>query len=110
VRVVLLEPSGIRSDFHGRSYRRAKRIIEAYSATAGKQIETYLSLDGRQPGDPHRMARVMIELARSQQPPLRIALGASSVDRISTKLKSMLAGLDQLAPVSRSVDFDKPAS
>jgi NAD(P)-dependent dehydrogenase (short-subunit alcohol dehydrogenase family) len=109
VRVVLLEPSGIRSDFHGRSYKRAKRTIAAYSATAGKQIETYLSLDGRQPGDPHRMARVMIELARSEQPPLRIALGASSVDRIRTKLKSMLVGLDQLAEVSRSVDFDKPA-
>lgn len=110
VRVILLEPSGIRSDFHGRSYKRAKRGIEAYATTAGRQIDAYLSLDGRQPGDPHRMARVMIELAGSDQPPLRVALGASSVDRIRTKLKSMLISLEEQEELSRSVDFDKPAS
>ena len=106
VRVVLIEPSGIRTDFHGRSYKRAARRIGAYKGTAGRQIEANLSLDGRQAGDPQRMAAVLLGLVDLKEPPFRIALGASSVDRIRAKLTSMLTTLGEFEKVSRSVDFD----
>src|SRR5690606_4389310 len=34
LRVILLEPSGIRTDFHSRSYRRAARTLPEYEGTA----------------------------------------------------------------------------
>jgi NAD(P)-dependent dehydrogenase (short-subunit alcohol dehydrogenase family) len=106
IRVILLEPSGIRTDFHNRSYRRAEKRIADYEGTAGRQIASFLKLDGRQAGDPRRIADLLIRLVRSDDPPLRLLVGASAVERSRPKLKAMLEQIDKWEAVSRSTDFD----
>lgn len=106
IRVILLEPSGIRTDFHGRSYRRAECRISDYEETAGRQIAAFLSLNGRQAGDPRRIARLLIKLINSPEPPFRLLAGAAAVDRSRPKLKAMLENIDAWESVSRSTDFD----
>ena len=107
IRVILLEPSGIRTDFHDRSYRRAARRIEDYEPTAGRQIAAFLSVSGRQAGDPARIARLLQELVDAQEPPFRLLVGASAVERAKPKLQAMLEGIDAWETVSRSTDFDR---
>ena len=106
LRVLLLEPSGIRTDFHSRSYRRAERQIEAYEATAGKQIATFLGRAGRQAGDPKRIARLMRKLVEAKEAPFRILVGNDAVDRARPKIGAMLDGIAEWEETSRSTDFD----
>jgi NAD(P)-dependent dehydrogenase (short-subunit alcohol dehydrogenase family) len=106
IRVLLLEPSGIRTDFHGRSYRRAAREIAEYRPTAGGQIDVFLSLAGRQAGDPRRIARLLREMVGSPVSPFRVLIGAGAVDRARPKLLAMLNGIEAWEAVSRSTDFE----
>jgi NAD(P)-dependent dehydrogenase (short-subunit alcohol dehydrogenase family) len=108
VRAILVDPSGIRTDFHGRSYKRARRVIADYEETAGKGIAANIGLDGRQAGDPRRIARTIRTLVSSEDPPLRMLVGASCVDRVRAKLTGMLEQLARWEKVSRAVDFDAP--
>ena len=105
IRVLLLEPSGIRTDFHGRSHRRAQARIADYEQTAGRRIENFLALDGRQAGDPRRIADTVLQLVRSDNPPFRLLMGAAAVDRLRHKLRGMLDQADAWEAVSRSTDF-----
>lgn len=106
IRVILMEPSGIRTDFHGRSYRRAASVIEDYRQTAGRQIAVLTGQDGRQAGDPERIAREVRTLVHSENPPLRIQFGAGAVDRARAKFNTMLEEMDRWESLSRSTDFD----
>jgi NAD(P)-dependent dehydrogenase (short-subunit alcohol dehydrogenase family) len=107
IRVLLLEPSGIRTDFHSRSYQRAARKIEDYEQTAGRQIASFLQLAGRQAGDPHRIARLLHGIVEAKDAPFRLLVGASAVERAKPKLKAMLDGIEASEAVSRSTDFDR---
>lgn len=43
-------------------------------------MEAYLyGSDGKQPGDPHKAALAMIEVVESDDPPLRLLLGADAI-------------------------------
>jgi len=108
IRTILIEPSGIRTDFHGRSYKRAARRIADYEQTAGKQIAFNLSLNGRQAGDPRRMAATILRLVASENPPFRLLLGASCVERVRAKLTGMLDDIERWEEVSGAVDFANP--
>jgi NAD(P)-dependent dehydrogenase (short-subunit alcohol dehydrogenase family) len=107
IRVILLEPSGIRTNFHNTSYARAKRVMDDYEKTAGGQIATFLGLNGRQAGDPHRIARLLMQLVDSDEPPFRLLVGAAAVDRARPKMAAMLDGINAWESVSRSTDFDR---
>jgi NAD(P)-dependent dehydrogenase (short-subunit alcohol dehydrogenase family) len=106
IRVILLEPSGIRTNFHNTSYARAERRIDDYEETAGRQIAAFLGLNGRQAGDPHRIAHLLMQLVDSDEPPFRLLVGAAAVDRARPKLAAMLEGINAWERVSRSTDFD----
>jgi NAD(P)-dependent dehydrogenase (short-subunit alcohol dehydrogenase family) len=52
IRVIIVEPGNIRTNWAGRSMLFAKRRIEAYDATAGAARTFMQQLVGRQEGDP----------------------------------------------------------
>jgi NAD(P)-dependent dehydrogenase (short-subunit alcohol dehydrogenase family) len=110
IRVILLEPSGIRTDFQGRSHRRTRRRIDVYAETAGRQIDSNLGFDKRQAGDPHRIARMLIRLVETNETPFRLLAGASAVDRARAKLTHMQQQIDRWETLSRSTDFDEATS
>lgn len=105
IRTILIDPSGIRSDFHGRSYRRAQIVIDDYEATAGKQIASNLGFNGKQAGDPRRIARTIARVVEMDAPPFRLLVGSMCIERVRTKLTAMLEDIERWKEVSRSVDF-----
>lgn len=76
--VTIVEPSGFRTDWAGRSADESPVRIEDYAATAGANRGSIRDSSGRQPGDPVRAAEAIVAAVTSPEPPLRLLLGAGA--------------------------------
>jgi len=61
----------------------------------------------QQPGDPVRLARAVVELSRSEHPPLRMPLGSDSAAAIEAKQAFVTGELAACRAVSVSTDFPR---
>jgi NAD(P)-dependent dehydrogenase (short-subunit alcohol dehydrogenase family) len=103
--VMVVEPSGFRTDFAGRSLRQSARTIDAYAPTAGKRRKEAITTDGQQAGDPVRAASAIIEALQADAPPFRLALGRSAVERIGAEMDAQRRDLDRWAEVAIGADY-----
>ena len=85
IRVTIIEPGPFRTDFLGRSGVVAKTRIADYDATAGNMRKYFAENDGKQKGDPVRAVHAMMQVVESPNPPLRLLLGASALQRLRSK-------------------------
>ncbi|MFB7656221.1 MULTISPECIES: oxidoreductase [unclassified Streptomyces] len=103
VRVTIVEPGGFRTDFlSGASIQVEPAAIEDYAVGAGPVREALARNDGRQPGDPVKAAKAVVDVAEAAQPPLRLQLGADAVERVEAKLDLVRRELDQWRHVALS--------
>ncbi|MGW4891650.1 oxidoreductase [Kitasatospora sp. NPDC004240] len=106
VRVTLVEPGLFRTDFlDGSSLRRPATVIEDYAETSGR-IRTWA--DGhnhQQAGDPRRAVAAILALGGQQEPPLRVPLGADTVQFFGQKLDAVRADLDRGRELALSMGF-----
>jgi hypothetical protein len=68
-----------------KSYR-ARRLLDA-TDSGGQTREQLRALDGKQPGDPERAVRAMIQAVESDDPPRRLALGGMALEHIRAHLR-----------------------
>ena len=103
IKVTIVEPGAFRTDFATRSLAVAETHIPGYDATSGK----FTKLNGAKfPGDPDKAAQAMLSAIDSKNPPLRLALGADSLQAIRTKLKSVEAEASAWERITVATDFD----
>ena len=76
-----------------------------YEPTVGEMNRYRQAVDGRQPGDPARAARIITEIARLEEPPLRLLLGSDAVRIAGESAQTRAAEVARWAAVSRSADF-----
>jgi hypothetical protein len=57
------------------------------------------------PGDPARAAKIIVDIVRLDQPPLRLLLGAGAVRSAEQASKSRAEEAEEWAELSRSADF-----
>lgn len=105
IHVVLVQPSGFRTDWAGRSATDADVKIEDYAATAGAMQATIRGFSGRQPGDPVRGVRAIIDAVEASEPPFNLMLGKASLKNARVKLDELKAEFDKWADVSDGADF-----
>lgn len=78
IKITIVEPGAFRTDFAGASNVRPEKAIDDYKPVI-EPIQNYLyGNDGKQPGDPAKAAEAMIEAVESENPPLRLMLGADA--------------------------------
>ncbi|HEY4290901.1 MAG TPA: SDR family oxidoreductase [Puia sp.] len=105
IRVTVVEPAGFRTGFlTENSLAVAPATIEGYE-NVRKTKERYLSMNGRQPGDPDRAAQIFIELADNPDPPLHLFLGKDAYNRVREKLEAMSASLEKWKSTTLGADF-----
>src|ERR1035437_76847 len=75
IKVMLVEPSGFRTDWAGRSANESKRHIADYATTAGAWRKQVRAISGKQPGDPVRAAHAIVKAVESPKPPHHLLLG-----------------------------------
>ncbi|MFF5720543.1 oxidoreductase [Streptomyces buecherae] len=103
VRVTIVEPGGFRTDFlSGSSMRVEPASIADYAAGAGPVRRALAEHDGRQPGDPAKAAKAIVDITEVAEPPLRLQLGADAIERVEAKLELVRRELDQWRHVALS--------
>lgn len=105
IKVILVEPSGFRTDWAGRSASEARHTIEDYSATAGKRRIQIRAGSGKQPGDPRRAAASIVQAVEAPNPPLRLLLGKVALTAGREKIKSLARDFEAWAAVTEGADF-----
>jgi len=104
IKVTIIEPGAFRTDWGGPT-ARTMPVSEDYDQTVGAIIRSRGATDGRQPGDPARAAELIIGIARLDEPPLRLLLGAAALESAEEASRARAAEADEWAAVSRSADF-----
>lgn len=103
VRVTIVELGGHRTDFlSGLSMQVEPASIADYAAAAGPVREALAGYDGRQPGDPVKAAKAIVDITEATEPPLRLQLGADAIERIEAKLDLVRRELHQWRHVALS--------
>lgn len=106
IHVTVVEPGYFRTDFlDASSLKVSPTIIEDYAATAGRVRDIAAGLNHAQPGDPAKLAEVIVAFADAPQPPVRLPLGSDTVAAIAAKHASDGAILEAWRDVSVSTDF-----
>lgn len=78
INVIIVEPGAFRTNFAGDANMQPETEIDDYKAVI-EPIQQYLyGNNGKQPGDPKKAALAMIQAIESQNPPLRLMLGADA--------------------------------
>lgn len=109
VKVMVVEPSGFRTDWAGRSADESKAQIKDYKDTAGAARAHIRAQSGNQPGDPVRAARAVIDAILSGAVPNHMLLGADAFEGAMTQLETLRKEGVAGEAVSRGADFPKAA-
>jgi NAD(P)-dependent dehydrogenase (short-subunit alcohol dehydrogenase family) len=107
IKVTIVAPSGFRTDWAGRSAKDTSLKIEDYAGTAGKNVGDIRGYSGNQPGDPVRAAKAMIAVTESDNPPLRLLLGAAALKGARAKLEELKQDFETWAETTEGADFPK---
>jgi NAD(P)-dependent dehydrogenase (short-subunit alcohol dehydrogenase family) len=105
IKVMIVEPSGFRTDWAGRSADESLQQIADYAATAGAWRAQVRAASGKQAGDPVRAAQAIIEAVESEHPPHHLLLGNAAFDLASGKLAELRKEFSAGEAVARAADF-----
>lgn len=108
IHVTVVEPGYFRTDFlDGSSLSVSPAIIGDYAETAGKVRTIATELNHSQPGDPQRLAKVLVEFIDAPNPPVRLPLGSDTVAAIEAKHTSDKTIIAEWRSVSVFTDSPK---
>src|SRR6476646_641751 len=80
IRTMLVEPGFFRTELlTNDSTTYAQPTIDDYAERTRETVSAWKSMDGKQGGDPAKLAEAVVKLAALQEPPTRFAGGADAV-------------------------------
>ncbi len=103
--VTIIEPGPFRTDFlKPESLRFGHTRISDYDDRRVQLRAGLAARNGRQPGDPSKLADAILRLANEAEPPMRFLAGSIAVSAAEQKLAGMRAELDEWRQLSASTD------
>jgi NAD(P)-dependent dehydrogenase (short-subunit alcohol dehydrogenase family) len=104
IRATVVVPGMFRTSFMTESTLAvAKNRIPAYGVDEHEKM--LRSMSGNQPGDPQKLANVLIQLAEMPAPPLHLPLGGDSYQLILEQRKKEAVEMEQWKQLSFSTNF-----
>jgi len=88
------------------STQYAEPSIEDYAERTAAQKEFWKSQNGRQGGDPAKLAQALITIANERQPPRRFIAGADAIGTAEQKVADLQAQINAYRELSSSLAFD----
>jgi NAD(P)-dependent dehydrogenase (short-subunit alcohol dehydrogenase family) len=107
IHTMVVEPGFFRTDLltpESTSY--AESSIHDYTERTKQTVEAWNEMNGRQSGDPAKLAAALISLATSQRPPARWVAGADAVAGVEQKAKDLQAQVNAHRELSSSLSHD----
>ena len=103
--VTSVQPGAFRTDWSGRSMKKSKINITDYDEHVRSRINMIAEIEGKQPGDPKKAAKIIFDLTRYEDPPNKLLLGAGVLSAYREKLDHMENDLDTYESITLSADF-----
>jgi NAD(P)-dependent dehydrogenase (short-subunit alcohol dehydrogenase family) len=106
VKVCTLEPGGIRTNWAQRAVQNAPDLLPEYEASVGSFLKMLRGLEGRLEGDPRKIADVIVQLANSDEVPVRLILGVDAEKRVQQAEAARAAEADKWRHLTVSTVFE----
>jgi NAD(P)-dependent dehydrogenase (short-subunit alcohol dehydrogenase family) len=106
MKVTIVEPGPFRTNWAGGNMKFTEQSIEAYEETAGKLQKLITSYNGNQPGNPQKGAQAVLKVIDAENPPLRLLLGKSALDRAKAKLDWVKKDIAEWENVGLATDYE----
>jgi NAD(P)-dependent dehydrogenase (short-subunit alcohol dehydrogenase family) len=104
VHVTTLCPGSFRTDWAGRSMIRTKRSIADYDALFDPIRDARQEKNGKQLGDPAKLAEAVLGLIASDNPPPQLLLGSDALSLVSDRIERLQQEIETWKAVSISTD------
>jgi len=104
VKVIIIEPGAFRTDWQGSSMQ-LHAVGPDYEQTVGEFNRSRRRADGKQPGNPARAARIIVDVVAMDEPPRRLLLGAGALTLAREAGQRGAAELERWADLSASADY-----
>jgi NAD(P)-dependent dehydrogenase (short-subunit alcohol dehydrogenase family) len=107
IRTMLVEPGFFRTELlTNDSTTYAKPSIDDYAEKTKEIVAAWKSMDGKQGGDPAKLARALVKLVALEEPPTRFAAGADAVQTFEVKANALLSQAQAHRGLSASLAYD----
>ncbi|MEJ1964920.1 MAG: SDR family NAD(P)-dependent oxidoreductase [Gammaproteobacteria bacterium] len=104
--VTIIEPGPFRTDFLTReSLRFGGTAIADYDERRNRIQAGFETRNGKQPGDPTRLAEAVVQLTRETHPPMRFIGGKFALDIMDKKLAAVRTDVENWRAVSAATDY-----
>jgi NAD(P)-dependent dehydrogenase (short-subunit alcohol dehydrogenase family) len=106
IRTMLVEPGFFRTDIlSADSTTYAELSIEDYASRTAETVAAWKGMNGKQGGDPAKLAAALVELTAQDEPPARFAAGADAVEALEGKANTLLAQANAHRELSSSLSY-----
>lgn len=106
IHATVVEPGFFRTNFlDASSLRQTKVQIPDYAETVGKTRDMAVERNYQQPGDPIKLAQAILEIANTDEPPLRLPLGSDTLQAIAQKHAYVEQETAKWRTLSESTDY-----
>jgi NAD(P)-dependent dehydrogenase (short-subunit alcohol dehydrogenase family) len=107
IRTMLVEPGFFRTDLLTTgSTTYAEPSIDDYAERTRETVAAWNSMNGKQSGDPAKLAAALVQLTELPEPPARFAAGADAVQAFEAKANTLLAQANAHRDLSSSLAHD----
>jgi NAD(P)-dependent dehydrogenase (short-subunit alcohol dehydrogenase family) len=106
LKVTVLEPGGMRTDWAGSSMA-VPPVSAPYEPTVGAIARLLKGGAGTAASDPAKVAQVVLTVAGLDEPPLRLLLGRDVLKAVREKIAALSASIDEWEAVTKDVNFPK---
>jgi len=109
IRTMLVEPGFFRTELLSKdSTIYAEPTIADYTERTTQIVASWKSMDGKQGGDPAKLANAIVTLVALEEPPTRFAGGADAVQTFESKANTLLVQAHAHRELSASLGYDNP--
>lgn len=107
IKTMLVEPGFFRTELlSAGSTTYAPPSIDDYAERTRQTVAAWSGMNGKQGGDPAKLAQALVQLAALDAPPARFAAGADAVQAFEDKARALLAQADAHRVLSSSLALD----
>jgi NAD(P)-dependent dehydrogenase (short-subunit alcohol dehydrogenase family) len=108
IRTMLVEPGFFRTELlTNDSTTYAEPTIDDYAERTKEIVASWKSMDGKQGGDPAKLAAALVTLAALEEPPARFAAGVDAMQTFEAKANALLAQAQAHRDLSTALGLDR---
>jgi NAD(P)-dependent dehydrogenase (short-subunit alcohol dehydrogenase family) len=106
IHTMVLEPGFFRTDLlTPESTKYAEPSIEDYAKRTTQTVANWNRMNGKQGGDPAKLAEALVKLTSQDEPPIRWVAGADAVETVEHKGRDLIAQAGAYRDVSTSLGY-----